>query len=315
MRTFGKYLRFLLLFLSLVPGASGQEGAPLTLNTDIAVSGKVITLGDVFSGLEGALKNRSTQVVANAPQPGKSLTLSYTWLRATALKYQLPWEPASKFDQVTVKRTSQPLSLDPIQGEILRRIQESHPGQEFLLTLDKANFALHVGTDDSTDMTLEDLAYDPRTEKFQAQLVLAAYPNQSIRITGYARTITQTPVLTRVVGESEIITAQDVAFIPFPNRLLPKGALLSTDTIQGMQPRRILPVNQPLTTQDLKKPQTIKKGALVTARLKNKNMVLTVKGIAQDNGALGETIRIQNSTSQKILSGIITGPDTVDVGE
>jgi flagella basal body P-ring formation protein FlgA len=80
-----------------------------------------------------------------------------------------------------------------------------------------------------------------------------------------------------------------------------------------MQARHPLLPNQPLNTADLMKPEIVQRSDTVTIVYEAPGITLTLRGQAQEAGALGDTISVLNVESKRALSGVITGPDRINV--
>jgi len=63
----------------------------------------------------------------------------------------------------------------------------------------------------------------------------------------------------------------------------------------------------------VQQPILVPKGSLVTIVLQIPKMTLTAQGKALDNGSDGDTIRITNSQSKKVIEAEVTGPGKVVV--
>ena len=71
---------------------------------------------------------------------------------------------------------------------------------------------------------------------------------------------------------------------------------------------RDLPANTPLKLQDLKASTMVKRGQQVTVAVgEGKGFLITVKAEAQQDGLLGEQIRLKNPESGRSLTAVVTG--------
>ena len=70
---------------------------------------------------------------------------------------------------------------------------------------------------------------------------------------------------------------------------------------------------QPLRDSDLMKPEIVQRNESVTIVYEAPGMVLTMRGKAQDAGALGDTISVLNVQSKRVVQGKISGPGRVTV--
>ncbi len=72
---------------------------------------------------------------------------------------------------------------------------------------------------------------------------------------------------------------------------------------------RDLPVNTPIKMQDLKQAALVKRGqqVIVSVGGEGKGFLITVKAEAQQDGLLGEQIRLKNPESGRSLTAVVTG--------
>ncbi len=78
--------------------------------------------------------------------------------------------------------------------------------------------------------------------------------------------------------------------------------------LTNMELLRDLPANTPLKLQDIKAATMVKRGQQVTVAVgEGKGFLITVRAEAQQDGLLGEQIRLKNPESGRSLSAVITG--------
>ena len=79
----------------------------------------------------------------------------------------------------------------------------------------------------------------------------------------------------------------------------------------NMELQRDLPANTPLRLQDLKASTMVKRGQQVLVAVgEGKGFLITVRAEAQQDGTLGDQIRLKNPESGRFLSAVITGMNT-----
>jgi flagella basal body P-ring formation protein FlgA len=79
----------------------------------------------------------------------------------------------------------------------------------------------------------------------------------------------------------------------------------------NMELLRDLPANTPLRVQDLKASTMVKRGQQVLVAVgEGKGFLITVRAEAQQDGTLGDQIRLKNPESGRFLSAVITGMNT-----
>jgi flagella basal body P-ring formation protein FlgA len=79
----------------------------------------------------------------------------------------------------------------------------------------------------------------------------------------------------------------------------------------NMELQRDLPANTPLRLQDLKSSTMVKRGQQVLVAVgEGKGFLITVRAEAQQDGTLGDQIRLKNPESGRFLTAVVTGMNT-----
>ena len=63
------------------------------------------------------------------------------------------------------------------------------------------------------------------------------------------------------------------------------------------------------------KPNIVQHNDTVTLVYEAPGLVLTLRGQAQESGALGDTINVLNQQTKRVVQGVISGPGRVMVGK
>lgn len=131
-------------------------------------------------------------------------------------------------------------------------------------------------------------------------------------VTGEFRAFQNIPVVMRNFGPEEKIGAQDVEIQKRDVTFSP-GFVSRIEDLVGRTLK--FPVSQgtPVQIQHLKTENTIEKGQIIQAQYQGNNFILTSTAIAEQNGSVGDFVRIKNVDSQKTLSGIVLGRGLVEV--
>lgn len=123
-------------------------------------------------------------------------------------------------------------------------------------------------------------------------------------ISGTIRVSQLTPVTTRLILQGERVQPQDVRMVMTDVTYSKDGALRIED-IQGQLAARSLPIGSPVWTSDLKREPAAKRGQIVKALLGDENFEISVNMQAEDNGFVGDLIKVKNTETQKVLSGLV----------
>ena len=117
----------------------------------------------------------------------------------------------------------------------------------------------------------------------------------------------EVPVLSARVLRGETISSGDVIYIDVPEDRLPRGVVMEEADIIGKAARRTLSAERPLRERDLRRPFLIEKGQTVTMVVKTHAMRVSAQGRAMEDGARGDTIRIMNETSKRVVDATVDG--------
>jgi len=138
-------------------------------------------------------------------------------------------------------------------------------------------------------------------------------PEHRLSISGRIYDVTRVPVLTRTVRRGEKIGPGDVAVRLVRAESRASGANLDIKDVIGKTPRRALRRGAMLHAGDIQEPVIVVRGKLVTIVLKTRNMVITARGKALEDGAMGDLIRVRNNRSKSTIEGVVAGPARVTI--
>lgn len=129
-------------------------------------------------------------------------------------------------------------------------------------------------------------------------------------ISGTIRVSRLTPVTTRLILQGERVQADDLRMSMMDVTFAKDGSLRMED-IQGQAAARSLPVGSPVWASDLKREPAAKRGQIVKAMLGDESFEISVNMMAEDNGFVGDLIKVKNLETQKVLSGLVTDKGVV----
>lgn len=100
-----------------------------------------------------------------------------------------------------------------------------------------------------------------------------------------------------VLKESDIYTTRkDLSKLPF-------GYITDSKDAIGKQLKRHMQVGRVLTPSHLTNPVVIKRGEIVALQRKSSGFMVSMKGQAMMDGAIGDRIRVKNTSSKRIIEG------------
>ena len=301
-----KHLTAALLVVLLAVGSA--QASIVSHNPKVTVIDDVIRLGDLFSNAG----DKADIVVGHAPQFGRRAIFDANWLYEVARAHKLGWRPRSRFDRVIVKRASQTIGAQAIEGELVAALAGYGLGDGAELELDNSNLKLVISPNVAPSLAVSELRYDKRSNRFSGLIEAPAdNPTASAPVSGRIFRVIDIPVLARRINKGEVINNGDIAWVRVRANSVARDTITSADLLVGMAPRRGLTVDKPVHMGEVQPPVVVKKGNLVTMLLRTDIMTLTAQGRAIDNGARGDTIRVMNTQTAMVVEGRVAGPDTI----
>lgn len=294
------------LLLLALPGAGRAE---IALQPNVTVTGNVVRLGDLFTD-SGA---SAGDAVAPAPALGTRVTYSAAWLGAVAREHHLDWAPSSDFSQSAVERASRAIGAEIIAQHLVAAMPTVAPGVDTEVRLDDPGFRLLVPAEMSDDLAVDGLTLDQRSGRFSA--FVSAPPGaadaQRGRVTGRLVFDVEIAVPNRAIAVNEILGKGDVERVKLPRDRVAADTITDPAILVGKSARHLLRAGQPLRAGDVQEPLVIHKGDLVVIELRTAAMELSAQGKALEDGAMGATVRVTNTQSNRTIDTIVAGTNRV----
>jgi flagella basal body P-ring formation protein FlgA len=292
------------------PGALAMTAAPVMLRGQTVIDERIIRLGDLFSGVGDELAN---QAIAYAPDPGRKAVFDSRWLYKVARAYGLDWRPLTIEDQAVIERASTVIGREEVEARVKDTLLDKGISDDIKVELSNSRFEIHLPEGSPTDLEIEGLSYNQRSDQFTATVVASAVQNARYRIAGRVHHIREIPVLIRRVLSDEIIREGDIEWISVRADRLRRDTLFYSEELVGKSPVRALRAGQPIRTREVQDPILVPRRSLVTILYQHPRMTLTAKGRALEDGSDGQVIRISNSQSSNVIEAVVVGDHTVAV--
>ena len=293
-----------------------HPGTELSLRRQIVIDQDTIRLGDLFDGqINAAAGVNADTVVAYAPQPGRRAIFDAEWLSRLAHRLRLNWRPTTRLDRIVAERTSTLVNGDAVRETITSELAERGFGDDFDIELSNQNLLIHIDSRLPGTIGIASLSVDPSTERFNAVITVPAGDPRAKRFTVAGRmfALLDIPVPVTTLRPGETIRADDIMWKPVRARLVRDNTVTDADDLIDMEPRRALRQDTPVRRADLRRPQTVSKGAVVTMVYQTPAMSLSATGVAESNGTDGDIIRVRNRQTKLVVDARVTGPDRVEV--
>ena len=145
--------------------------------------------------------------------------------------------------------------------------------------------------------------YDARAMRWHGDLIILSNDEEveSIPLSGRYEALIEVPVLTRRLHRSDIIEEADLEWVAVPEHRLRKDVLMSAEELIGKAPRRVISEGRPIREAEIENPIITAKGDIVQVIYTTPFMELRTIGMALEEGAKGDHIRIRNSESDIVI--------------
>lgn len=302
-----KRLMFTALFAFAANTAAAQTPV---LRASVEVSSDLVRIGDL---VENASPFKATIAVFRAPDLGETGTVPTARVLEALRPHDVLAVNTGGLSQISVTRASRVIGVT----EIRRRLAELL--SERMRIADPANVAI------ISDTPLQAIHVDPaetgplmplrisleRGGRFDIQF--KSEDERPMRIAGAASEAHDTLVATRTLNRGEILRDSDVTIEKRSKTEIQGDPIRDPAVAIGMAIQQALRPGQPIRSGDLSKPQLVKRGEPVVLHYQVPGITLTVRGKAEDGGALGDTVNITNVQSKRAVQGIISGHGQVTV--
>ncbi|MDD4616974.1 MAG: flagellar basal body P-ring formation chaperone FlgA [Alphaproteobacteria bacterium] len=300
--------------------ASGIAGSPtpcvadtlVSIKDDVEVSGQTIRLSDVFAGVPAAIDRD----IALAPAPCKPSVFDAAVLTKLAQTYRLDWQTQTGSSRVTVSSACTHISADAIRDAVVEKLKADSASKKlgFEVALDKRGMEIDLPVKDTPEFTLENFSFNRSARQFRADLT-ASTPRGAMvyPISGKVTVKRQVPMLARRLEAGTVIGSNDLDWTGMPEERVTADVITEPEQLLGREVRRDMPEGGILRSRDIMPQRLVQRNALVTIKVETPYMLITAQGKAQQDGAEGDTVRVVNTQSNRVIEGIVTAPGVVEI--
>jgi flagellar basal body P-ring formation protein FlgA len=283
---------------------------PLRLRADVIVDGDTVRLGQLIEGLEKG----ADIPVFRAPAPGARGTIRADRVLAAAREMGVTGLELTGARSVTITRPGRTISRGDMQDSIRQAFALRGAKGDLDVILDDHHAARTVDVVRDEPLKVIALARDPSNGRFEVKMALAnANTGESWILTGSIVETREVAVPIADLDRGDALQAKDLTIVKRPASHVGNDIVASMSDLVGMIPRRVLKAGEPVRQADLAKPILVEKNQLVTVTYSGKGISLSMRGRAQSNGAMGETIRVLNPQSKRMLEGTVSGQAQVTI--
>ena len=296
----------------LAAPAPAQNAVP-ALRANVTVTGDIVRIGDLVENA-GPVADIP---IFRAPDLGTRGTVPTERIVEAILPHQLIGIDTRGLSEVVVSRASRAIGVQEIAARVAKALEGQYglgEARNIQVEFDRDVHTLNVEPSVTGELQVASLAYSPRNARFDVTFDLpasAALRWQSTRFTGIAIETIDAVTVDHPVERGEVLKLSELRIERRPKA---EGPLIGDlKAAAGLAARHQLRPGQPLHDADLMKPLIVAHNDPVTLVYEAPGLTLTLRGQAQDTGALGDTISVLNLQSKRVVQGVITGPGRVTV--
>ena len=294
--------------------AVAQTSVPApALKSSVTVTNDVVRIGDLIENAGPV----ADVPIFRAPDLGTTGAVATDRIVDAIRSHQLIGIDTRGASEVMVTRASRAIGVQEISGGVAQGLAGQYgfgDARNIMINFDREVRTLQVEPNVTTKLQVLSLAFDPRTTRFDVTLGLPASAEMrrlSAHYTGTAIETIDAVAVDRPIERGQMLKASDLTVLRRPKS--DTSALTDPKAVAGLAARHALRPAQALTTGDLMKPEIVARNDTVTIVYQAPGVMLTLRGLAQEAGALGDTISVINVDSKHVVQAAVSGPDQVTV--
>jgi flagella basal body P-ring formation protein FlgA len=284
----------------------------VTLKPDVQTDHFAIRLSDLFIGVPAEIDRD----IAQAPPPCRPAVYSEAVLNKLADTYRLDWQPQGTADHAVVTSACTRISSDMIREAVIAKLKAdgNTKNRNFEVVFDTHGLEVDLPASQEPDFKLDNFSYDPTDKHFRADLN-ASTPHGPyiLPVTGRVAVKVNVPILTHRLEAGTTIGIADLDWVQVAEERITADVVTEASQLVGREVRRDTSEGDILRSRDVMPPRLVIRGSLVTLKIQTPFIMVTAQGKAQEDGAQGDTIRVVNTQSNRVIEGTVTGPDMIEI--
>lgn len=293
-----------LVFVNL----ADEANATGRLKQEAIVASDTLKLGDLVEGLTQG----SETPLFKAPAPGARGIIRAERILEAARELGIEGIDVHNVKIVTIIRPGRTISRQDIEDVLSRSAIKQGAKGDVTIKLDDNFSPRIIDAAKIEDMKITHFTRDKGFGRFEARLEVPN-TNENWLVTGSIAELREVAVPTVDIERGEPLQAKDFILIKRPVAQVNGDVMSSLADLVGMLPRRSLRAGEPIRSADIAKPILVEKDQLVMVVYQSKGFSLTMRGRASAKGTMGETIKVMNPQSKRLVDAVVTGYGQVSV--
>jgi flagella basal body P-ring formation protein FlgA len=294
------------------PGFATETNSAL-LKTSVLVSGPTVSLADLITGTD--LPSDGLFV---APLPGQTGTIRANRVVEAAQKLGVKQIIGDTTGSITITRQGRRIASSEVDASLKQAIiakgEIDQPDYTFINGASVPDLYVEEGLAGAPVIT--DLKIDRETLRFSASVTVpgsASLAKMPLKLEGQITEMVDVPMAAHALGKNDIITAGDIRIEKRDRKAIAGIMPVRPSTLKGQAARTSIATGSIITEDLVMKPILVEKAMAVSVTYATGGLHLTLRGKANESGALGDMISVLNPQSKKSLFATVTGPGTVAI--
>lgn len=306
------------VLLLLSAGTTLYAETTVNFHAQVLIAGEQVTLGEiaVISPQSSESFALSQTLISSSPAPGKSKTLQAPSIIAS-LRHEpaaagVRWEGAA---QIKVERKAVIIKQDQlinILAEYLASNSDKLPKGDIRFTSIRTPSEVVLPSGEITWRITPSRPTLADSTSFSIFFKVNNKPSVNCTVRGRVEVIAPVAVMTETVRRGQIILPGQIKLVR-KDLISIEHPVLSLSEAVGMQAAKTLGSGKVVEQDHLTSPPVIESGELVKIIAGRGNLRISTKGVARTAGLIGDTIRVKNLSSNKLIHARVDGPGTVSV--
>jgi flagella basal body P-ring formation protein FlgA len=308
----------LMALFAPVPPAAAQSRDTETgpyLRSAATVMGDIVRIGDLVENA-GAV---AEVPIFRAPDLGQTGSVPVASVLDAVRGHHILGLDTRGLSEVAVTRAARTITSKDVEARILLALAGKYGLPEsgsLAVVFDNEVRTLTVEAGATSELTVTQLSYEPRTSRFDIAFALpgsAVARRFPLRFTGSLSETFEAVVPTHEIAQGQVIKVADLAIERRPKTSSSSTTLTTIEQAQGLSAKHSLRAGQVIRQADVAKPELVARGEAVTIVFQVPGITLTMIGKAVDPGALGDVISVINAQSKHTVQATVIGPGRVSV--
>ncbi len=207
------------------------------------------------------------------------------------------------------------ISSDEVEQALIKEFAEQGLDADLELDVFGGQDSFFIPEATSAKIMVSNLKYDEMQNKFSADVEIFADGKSEAKssLLGKYYIMEEVYVPARNLDKGEIVQAEDLKKIKVRGTRLKAMYVTELSKLLGKEVKRALKAGKLISDKEIGEQILVHKNDKVNLQYKTKQMQIVAKGVAQEDGAKGQKIEVENTQSRKKIYGMVISADTIEV--